>query len=142
MKRFWDKVDKTGDCWEWTARRDKNGYGMLGNDRAHRFSFSLANGGIPDGMQVLHHCDNPPCVNPDHLWLGTPKDNARDRNAKGRHDPQIGSTNGNAKLTELEIPRIRDMIACGASNQDIGAWFGVSAGMIWHIRKGNNWAHA
>jgi len=145
MDRFWSKVDKSGECWEWQAARDKNGYGRfrstVAGTRAHRHSFYLAHGIIPDGLQVLHRCDNPPCVNPAHLWLGTPRDNAIDRNAKGRHDPQIGGTNGNARLTEAEIPRIRDMIASGGSNQEIGEVFGVSPGMIWNIRTGRNWSH-
>lgn len=88
-QRFWAKVDTSGDCWEWQGRRFPTGYGGFYaggrvNWYAHRFVWTLVNGAIPQGMHVCHHCDNPPCVRPDHLFLGTPKDNMRDRDRKGR----------------------------------------------------------
>jgi HNH endonuclease len=88
--RFWEKVKKTDGCWEWTARRLPKGYGTIScvDHRtslcAHRVSWELHNGPIPDGMWVLHHCDNPQCANPDHLFLGTHTQNMRDMLAKGR----------------------------------------------------------
>lgn len=82
-ERFWAKVIKTGECWEWQGP-DQRGYGIFGWKRAHRVSWELHHGPIPPGQHVLHQCDNPPCVNPEHLWLGTPRDNASDRGAKGR----------------------------------------------------------
>ena len=89
MDRFWDKVDKTGECWIWTASKNKKGYGRFGfgsrAQLAHRVSWLLSNGEIPDGMLACHTCDNPPCVNPSHLWLGTQKDNVVDMSSKGRH---------------------------------------------------------
>lgn len=92
-ERFWPKVDVRGheECWEWTASRKERGYGVFsrpghnnGALKAHRVSWELANGPIPDGLCVLHRCDNPPCVNPAHLFLGTIADNNRDMSLKGR----------------------------------------------------------
>lgn len=113
MERFWSKVGKTGtveypNCWIWMAYRNKKGYGRFRVQNkmwlAHRVSWSLSNGEIPKGKQILHKCDNPPCVNPDHLKLGTSVDNMRDRdqrrrhgryNAKKTHCPQGHSYSGN-----------------------------------------------
>jgi hypothetical protein len=95
-ERFWSKVAYVGagpdDCWEWDASRDKYGYGQfsMGHsecDPAHRVAYALAHGAVPAGLFVCHSCDNPPCVNPSHLWLGTAADNNRDRDLKGRGVP-------------------------------------------------------
>ena len=91
MERFWNKVMKiveTDECWEWIAFKNKDGYGLFGyngkNQKAHRVSWQLHNGPIPDGLCVLHKCDNPSCVNPNHLFLGTNADNIKDRVNKNR----------------------------------------------------------
>jgi hypothetical protein len=93
--RFWPKVAKSDGCWEWMGSRKETGYGLFTLDSrtssAHRFSYSLAFGSIPAGMEVCHHCDNPPCVRPDHMFLGTHSDNMRDRFAKGRHRKSEGA---------------------------------------------------
>ncbi len=90
--RFWAKVDRQDDssCWEWQGAKVSQGYGWLSighnhQEYAHRMAWELVYGPIPEGIQVCHHCDNPPCVNPVHLWLGTQTDNIADRDRKGRH---------------------------------------------------------
>jgi hypothetical protein len=91
-ERFWAKVRQSDGCWEWTGAKDDDGYGMIGvsgsrrngHERAHRTSWRLHNGTIPPGMWVLHHCDNPPCVRPDHLFLGDRSVNMLDCAKKGR----------------------------------------------------------
>jgi len=89
VDRFWEKVDMRGHCWEWTAAKTSCGYGRFKVEGktvgAHRVSYELHYGEIPEEMCVLHTCDTPPCVNPEHLFLGTPTDNNRDRDQKGRN---------------------------------------------------------
>jgi HNH endonuclease len=91
VDRFWDKVEKTPTCWIWTGGTARFGHGLRREDKhlrfavASRFSWELHFGPVPDGLCVLHHCDNPPCVRPDHLFLGTKADNTADMMAKGRH---------------------------------------------------------
>lgn len=94
--RFWAHVAKGDGCWEYTGARGTFGYGNVNigasrYDRAHRVSWRLTHGAIPGGMQVLHRCDNPPCVRPDHLFLGTPSDNVRDMMGKARGGGQFAA---------------------------------------------------
>ena len=141
-ERFWAKVDRTGSCWLWTASRNRLGYGqifirgksLLG--MAHRVSWELANGPIPEGLLVCHHCDNPPCVNPDHLFLGTDRDNARDAIRKGRMKHGRPTT---AKLTDASAAAIHVALAIGTSKAELARRFSVSETLIYNIATGRAW---
>lgn len=114
FKRFWSKVNKTEGCWNWTASKNKRGYGYFAmpknkHIRAHRLSWMMANGEIPNGLFVCHKCDNPPCCNPSHLFLGTSQDNINDRNRKDRQARPSGESNPFSKLTRKEVEEIRSL---------------------------------
>ena len=127
------------DCVEWTGHRDRQGYGQTyfgGRSwRAHRLAWTEANGPIPSGMFICHHCDNPPCINVDHLFLGTNVENSADRDAKGRNKPRIGEKN-QAKITREQAEAIRsDERRRGL----VAAEYGLHPGTIWKIRAGVIW---
>lgn len=142
--RFWSHVAKA-DCWEWSGSRWPGGYGImrLGDRRlqAHRFSWELHRGPIPTGLCVCHRCDNPPCVNPAHLFLGTHLENVLDSSRKGRRHTSrnVGERNGGAKLTADQVHAIR--AAAGRITQ-IARSFGVSSRAIRDIRAGRKWISA
>jgi hypothetical protein len=147
VERFWKRVDKSGDCWLWTGGKHDFGYGIFSPGRytriyAHRFSYELHYGPVPDGLYVLHRCDNPPCVNPAHLWLGTHLDNTADRHRKGRsrgHD-LIGEDHPRAKLTAAQVHDIRERYASGqASGVQLAREFGVRPTNISRIVLGQTW---
>jgi hypothetical protein len=144
-ERFWSRVKKTDGCWEWIGGKSQFGYGQIkfNGDQlgAHRVSLSLAGIDAPSDMFVCHHCDNPGCVNPEHLFLGTHKDNMADMWKKGRALPRRGSAHHNARLIEEDIPRIRDMLACGAKQKEIAELFGVGFNAISEIKLGKKWKH-
>ena len=148
-QRFWAKVDKSGGddaCWIWTAAvvKDK-GYGKLSVSTsvwkpAHIVSWRLANGAVPSGLCVLHKCDNPPCVNPKHLFLGTLADNNADMKSKDRH--QRGERHYDAILTDEDIPKIRLAYANRqASYSVLGRRYGVSGSAIYAVVKRKTWKH-
>lgn len=145
-KRFWRHVDKNNDCWEWTAHKIL-GYGIVGINRnktkkAHRVSWELANGSIPQGLLVLHKCDNPGCVNPDHLFLGTQGDNMRDCSKKGRirTNPQLGEKNHMAILNNKTVLEIREH-AITMRQKAIAKMYGVSTMTINRVINHKLWRH-
>jgi len=139
---FWEKVDKSVDCWEWTAC-EYQGYGQIRLRgklwKAHRFSWFLRYGKIPKGLFVCHHCDNPACVNPEHLFLGTQKDNMQDAVKKGRM--QKGMDRWCSKLTEAQVLSIRREYAEGKSQSELARKYGVDQTTIHYIVTRKTWKH-
>lgn len=140
--RFWANVAiAAGGCAEWQHACYPDGYGVFHwageNHGAHRISWQMAYGAIPDGVYVLHRCDNRRCVEPGHLFLGTHVDNMADMDAKGRRAAQDGASNGNARLTPEEVGAIR---ADGRGSRVIGREYGVSKTTVNRIRSGELWA--
>jgi hypothetical protein len=141
-ERFEEKFQRRGEenCWEWLAGKWPSGYGAFSiSNRNHissRVSYQLYVGDIPKGMHVLHKCDNPGCVNPKHLFLGTPLDNALDRNRKGRQ--AYGQRNGNSKLTDTEILEI--MMDEESLHKDLAKKYGVSRTVITRIKGKKLWS--
>ena len=154
-EKIWDYIDmgEPDVCWVWLRGRRSDGYGILylpgGKQvRAHRLSYELSSGKIPDGLFVLHKCDNPPCCNPNHLFIGTQADNLRDMIEKGRRGKtgykpgsQIGEKNYGSKLTEEDIREIRFYLGSGISHESISIMFDVSRGLITQINTGKIWNH-
>jgi hypothetical protein len=146
VERFWKHVRKSEGCWEW-ARAMKDGYGVFGVYgttvvRAHRYSYELFKGPIPDGLFVCHHCDNRKCVRPDHLFLGTAKDNADDMWRKGRGPVRSGELASAAKLTLVQVRAMRTMRHAGATLQQIADAFGVSNSHTCRVVNGQKWKEA
>lgn len=138
--RFWSKVNKTDNCWNWTSSISSVGYGMYRKNGkylgAHRYSYSMVNGDIPDKLMVCHHCDNRACVRPDHLFLGTAKDNSLDMVKKGRARPPLGEGNGNSKLTNADIVDIR---TSSLLQRELSMIYNVDQSTISLIKSGKIW---
>ncbi len=132
-----------GGCWVWTAGKGIGGYGRmrvgLKTRYTHRLSYEIYCGPIAKGLHVLHRCDNPSCINPEHLFLGTHAQNMADRDAKGRQARQSGETNPLAKLSEADVLAIKS--AKGLRQRELAEKYGVSRGHISFIRTGKKWCH-
>ena len=145
------KVNEETGCWEWTMGKYRRGYGAFTYKQkkrsVHRWVYADQFGSIPEGMFVCHHCDNPPCCNPGHLFLGTPKDNMRDMIQKGRANrshnvlkSRPGTSNHNAKMTPEKIIEIREKYASGKSSyRSLGAEYGLAFASVRDIIKHINW---
>jgi hypothetical protein len=168
VERFWSRVERgpSDACWLWRAGIDKDGYGKfviewdrqhrrVKNCRAHRVSYELAHGPIPGGLHCLHRCDNPGCVNPSHLFLGTTLDNTADRQAKRRQARGLrqgahtrperrvrGERVGNSKLSSAQVLAVRDALSRKLRTQrQLARELGVHQTTISLIWQGKNWSH-
>ena len=157
-ERLWSKVDRTGGvdaCWPFKGKGQSGGYGVLSTSKrpyrtiyTHRLAYRLATGVDPHGQAVCHRCDNPPCCNPAHLFLGTIADNVRDMIAKGRQgvnngQPPLlrGEQHGSAKVTEAAVREIRRRAAAGESSSVLGRAFGLDSSSVRYIVRRENWKH-
>ncbi len=145
VRRFWAKVAKGDGCWLWTASTNEHGYGQLSVGRrptkAHRISWVIAHGD-PGELAVLHHCDNPPCVNPHHLFLGTQADNLSDARAKGKKVCGVGERHGKSVLTEAQVVEIRRIWANRTlSGGQLARRFGLSRNCIYAVVTNRSWRH-
>ena len=142
-------IDANTGCWNWTGGGNQYGYGGMNlyhkKMGAHRFSWTIHRGEIPEGLYVCHHCDNPGCVNPDHLFVGTQADNIRDASDKGRlvgrQGDVSGENNNNSKLTPNDVLRIRMLLDGGWKQRDLGKLFGVCKSTIGNIATAKSWKH-
>lgn len=159
IDKFQQRIIKTDGCWTWKGAKNLKGYGHLWvkgkNIGAHRISYMLYKGDIPNGMVICHRCDNPTCVNPDHLFLGTQKDNISDRDQKGhtakgdrsgkKTKPERiarGENNGSTKLTTHDVLTIRDLWDRRKfSQRAIGRMYDIHHDTVWRIVNRKNWDH-
>ena len=147
-KRFWAKVVKKSDpdCWLWTGCKDSNGYGRISvggrsgkPELAHRISYTLSIGKIPSGLHIRHKCDNPSCVNPNHLEAGTHAENMADFNRRGHGNR--GEKNGGSVLTPAEVKEIKSRLGRGESPSKICKSYSVCRSAIERIKNRNGWGH-
>ena len=150
LNRIWKKIDRSTGCWMWMGKKDEQGYGVIDiqgkHKKVHRIAWELTYGPIPARMLVCHKCDNTSCVNPDHLFLGTQKDNMQDCARKGRTNPHInplnqsGEKNNFAKLTRTQVEEIRVMKnTTELTQRSIAKIFGISDSQVGRIITRENW---
>lgn len=146
MDRLWNRTDRSSGCWIWTGCVDGSGYGLISLNgkmvKTHRLSWVLSNGQIPEGLFVCHHCDNRKCINPDHLFIGTNKDNMQDKVRKGRKNgggPAMGEHNGSAKMNAKKVIKIRELHKNGMSEKKISKQIGVGKSQVHRIIARQNW---
>jgi hypothetical protein len=150
-ERFWSHVKRGPKCWLWLLACNHDGYGKTTYKHrfisAHRFAWELTLGKVPGSKCVLHKCDNPPCVRPSHLFLGTHQDNQNDRHAKGRQgdsrpkNPAKGERNSSAKLNEATVRNLRREYHEGASRKLLMRKYNVSRHCVWSVGTGRSWSH-
>ena len=133
-------MKKGPGCWLWSGTAASGLYGHYLGKQAHRIAWELTYGPIPNGKKICHHCDNPPCVRPTHLFCGTQKQNSHDAVRKGRL-PR-GQQNGNSKLTEQQVLEIRQRYAAGEETQyEIADEFGITQANVWLTVQRKQWKH-
>lgn len=145
QERFMNKVLQTDTCWNWTGYRNSYGYGKFclnkKIDFAHRVSFTLFKGEIPKGMCILHSCDNPRCVRPQHIRLGTHKENMEDKVAKNRQHKPNGELNGRSKLKNHDVSELLVLHAFGFSGVELAKQFDISIAVVSTIINNRSWKH-
>jgi hypothetical protein len=145
-----------GECREWTGARRSDGYGVLSDlgrvRRVHVIAWELANGPVPPGLNVLHHCDNPPCFLVEHLFVGTKKVNTRDMMAKGRqvlhvenlvpgYRGPVGPGHHSARMTTEKVVEARALYRAGGTQRELAQRFGVTQSSMWALLTGKTWKH-
>jgi HNH endonuclease len=146
-ERFWKRVKKSSKCWEWQGRLEESGYARIKRQGqrtqifVHRLAWELVNGLIPDGLDILHTCDNRKCVRPTHLFLGTATDNMQDMLRKGRANKARGERHGNVKLSEQDIRAIRERASSGEPQMKLAIEYDVHFMTINKIVRRQRWAH-
>jgi len=148
-ERFWEKVEvgSLDICWPWKASRNKWGYGRIGYKgklvTAPRLSYQLVFGDVPEGLCVCHSCDNPACVNPSHLYLGTFRDNNLDKMSKGRWrgNHTRGENRPQSKITEDKVKEIRNLAKQGMSNRKIAPLYNISHSAVDSVINGRTWSY-